>query len=161
MSIPSQADETHREGMHVAKGDRQRSLVLVVNDTQEILELFQEILEEEGYDVILSSYGFQEVTGIREIDPDLIILDFIIGGEEQGWQLLQKIKMTRQTRDIPVIVCTGAVRMAKELEGHLTAKGVGLVLKPFDIDDLLLEVNKVMNRLAVGEQLNGLPVSGS
>ncbi len=86
MSVQSQAGHFDGEPPFPRKGDRQHPLVLVVNDTQEILDLFQEILEDEGYDVILSSYGFQEVAGVQEIDPDLMILDFIMGGEEQGWQ---------------------------------------------------------------------------
>lgn len=128
------------------KGKRAKPLVLVVNDTQEILDLFREILEEEGYNVVLSSYGFKEVSSVQEIDPDLIILDFIIGGEEHGWQMLQKLRMCRDTAELPVIVCTGAIRLAKDLEGHLAAKNIGLVLKPFDIDDLLREVSSVMGR---------------
>lgn len=121
-----------------------KTRVLVVNDTQEILELFREILEEEGYEVVLSSFGVQELTDIRKVKPDLIILDFLFGGEPHGWQLLQKIRMTRDLKNLPVIVCTAAIQMAKELEGHLTAKNVGLVLKPFDIDDLVEEVRRAL-----------------
>ncbi len=126
---------------------RQRH-VLVVNDTPEILDLFREILEEEGYRVTLYSYATRDLDDIKRDLPDLIILDFIIGGEDQGWQLLQKLKMDQTTATLPVIVCTGAVRMVRELEGHLKAKNVGVVLKPFDIDDLTLEVNTACARLA-------------
>ena len=129
-----------------ARGRRERPLALVINDTQEILDLFDEILQEEGFDTRLSSFGIKEIDEIRDIDPDLIILDFLIGGEEQGWQLLQKLKMTRETQDIPVIVCSGAVKLLQELEGHLAAKNVGVVVKPFDIDDLLNEVRVVMQK---------------
>ena len=114
--------------------------ILVINDTQEILELFRDILEEEGFEVSLYSRAFRDIDEIARLRPDLVILDFLIGDEAQGWQLLQKMKMSRRTDRIPVIVCTAAVQMARELEGHLTAKGVGLVLKPFDIDDLLTAV---------------------
>jgi len=123
---------------------RDKPLVLVVNDTQEILELFREILEEEGFDVILSSFGVQEVQDVQSIDPDLVILDFLIGGEAQGWQLLQKLRMTRETENLPIVVCTAAVQLVRELQGHLTAKNVGLVLKPFDIDDLVTAVHAAM-----------------
>ena len=118
--------------------------VLVINDTQEILDLFREILEEEGFEVVLSSFGVQEVDDVRKINPDLVILDFLVGGEAQGWQLLQKLKMSRATDSLPIIVCTAAIQLARELEGHLKAKNVGLVLKPFDIDDLIGVVNSVM-----------------
>jgi CheY-like chemotaxis protein len=119
----------------------QKRHILVINDTQEILDLFREILEEEGYRVSLFSYAFRDLDEIKQGSPDLIILDFIIGGEDYGWQLLQKLKLDRATATIPIIVCTAAVRLVRELEGHLKEKGVGIVLKPFDIDDLLREVN--------------------
>lgn len=129
--------------------------VLVINDTQEILELFREILEEEGFEVILSSFNIQEVDDIREIAPDLVILDFLVGGEAQGWQLLQKLRMTRATETLPIVVCTAAIQLARELEGHLKAKNVGLVLKPFDIDDLVSAVQIAMQPDGVAAVRNG------
>ena len=121
--------------------------ILVVNDTQEILNLFRDILEEEGYTVSLYSYAFRDLVEIKRVKPDLLILDFLIGGEEHGWQLLQKVKMDRETAAIPAIICTAAVERARELEGHLTEKGVGIILKPFDIDDLLREIDRAWSHL--------------
>ena len=130
--------------MSEARGQRH---ILVVNDTVEILELFREILEEEGYQVSLYSFAFRDLDEIKRDRPDLIILDFIIGGEDHGWQLLQKLKLDRDTADIPIVVCTAALQLVRDLEGHLLEKGVGVVLKPFDIDDLLLEVDNAWRRL--------------
>lgn len=137
--IASNGMDRHRHGQ------RQRHIV-VVNDTQEILDLFRDILEEEGYRVSLYSYAFKDIADIAALQPDLVILDFVIGGEAHGWQLLQKMKMTRQTKDIPVIVCTAALQLVRELEGHLKTKNVGVVLKPFDIDELLDAVTISLDR---------------
>jgi DNA-binding response OmpR family regulator len=128
----------------IATSDDQadRPHILVVNDTQEILDLFREILEEEGFRVSLSAFAINDLDTILDFAPDLVILDFLMGGEQAGWQLLQKMKMDRRTASIPVIVCTAALGMVRELEGHLRAKNVGVVLKPFDIDDLVNEVRK-------------------
>jgi len=115
--------------------------IVVVNDTQEILELFRDILEEEGYRVSLYSFTFNDITDLVNLEPDLVILDFLIGGESHGWRLLQKMKMDRRTATIPVVVCTAAIRLVQELEGHLRAKGVGVILKPFDIDELVERVH--------------------
>lgn len=119
------------------KAGRKRPLALVVNDTQEILDLFRDILEEEEFDVILTTFAPRDLDELVAVDPDIVILDFMIGNESVGWQLLQKMKMHQATQGIPVVVCTGAVQLARELEGQLTSKTVGVVLKPFDIDDLL------------------------
>ena len=47
--------------------------ILVVNDTQEILELFRLFLEdEEGYEVILAGTPIQQIKDVQQIAPDLI-----------------------------------------------------------------------------------------
>lgn len=116
--------------------------ILVINDTQEILDLFRDILEEAGYRVTLIASAVEEMRHITAEAPDLVILDLVFGREFLGWQTLQKMKMTRETASIPVIVCTADVRQVQEVQGYLTEKNVGLLLKPFDIDDLLLLVKR-------------------
>lgn len=118
--------------------------IMVINDTQEILELFRDILTDEGYKVDIYSYGIRDIAEVLRVQPDLIILDYLIGAEQVGWQLLQKLKMTRATAKIPVIVCTAAVKQVQEIEGWLIAKGIAVVPKPFDIDDLLGAVKKAL-----------------
>lgn len=120
--------------------------ILAVNDDAAILQLFDDLLTEAGYRVTLDN--FQRQTGelldaIREIQPDMIVMDFVIGGEMKGWQLLQAAKMDRSTRDIPVVVCTATVKQVTELGAHLDAMKVHVVLKPFDIDVLLDTIDKV------------------
>lgn len=116
--------------------------ILVVNDTQEILDAFRELLTDEGYEAILYSYAIMDMREIERINPDLIILDYIFGGERTGWQMLQKLKMRRSTATIPVIVCTAATTQVREIEGYLQAQGITLVPKPFNIDTLLDAVSQ-------------------
>jgi len=118
--------------------------ILVVNDTQEILELFRTLLEEEGYEVILAGFPIQQISEIEQIKPDLIILDFVFGDQKTGWQMLQMLKMKRSTAAIPVLVCTAALDLVREQEGYLVSQGVHVVFKPFDIDSLLEAVKQVM-----------------
>jgi DNA-binding response OmpR family regulator len=114
--------------------------ILVINDTQEILDLFRILLEEEGFEVVLSGFPFQQVSEIEQISPDLIILDIIFGDEKTGWQMLQLLKMKRSTASIPVIVCTAALNAVREQEGYLVSQGVHVVYKPFDIDHILTTI---------------------
>ena len=129
----------------MTKPEETRKHILVVNDDPAILELFRELLSEEGYEVTLDKFERQTSElqqSIRDLQPDMVIMDFVIGGESSGWQLLQVVKMDRSTRDIPVIVCTGAVKQVTELSSHLDEMGVHVVLKPFDIDHLLEIVDR-------------------
>jgi CheY-like chemotaxis protein len=117
--------------------------VLVINDTEEILELFSIILHDEmGFEVTLDSYRPRMVEAIKEMKPDLIISDHVFGEEKVGWQLLQALKMDRSTSSIPLIICSAAIKDLKEIEGHLTARDVGVLYKPFDVDELISLVNK-------------------
>lgn len=144
-----------------ASSSKQRH-ILVVNDDPAILELFEELLSEDGYRVTLDK--FERETSelldiVRELQPDLVLLDFIIGGERKGWQLLQVIKMDRSTRDIPVLVCTAAVKQVTELSTHLDELKVHVVIKPFDIDVLLTIIGKIWQ--ADGSPTPGLDTLGS
>lgn len=121
--------------------------VLVINDTPEILDLFQDLLGEEGFNVVPDRFTLEVgllLKRVEELRPDLIVLDYIIGREDLGWQFLQLLKLDRATRDVPVIICTGAVRQVQEMEAQLDKMGVAVVLKPFDIDHLIGVINKVL-----------------
>src|SRR4051794_22866616 len=120
-------------------GCQEREHILVINDTVAILELFTALLEEEGFRVKTDGFSVEMSEMLERVKanpPDLIILDFVILDEGKGWQFLQILKMDRQTRDIPVIVCTAAAKMVEELQVHLDDMRVAVVLKPFDIDHL-------------------------
>jgi len=123
----------------------ERKHILVVNDTQEILDLFRMILEDEGYRVTALGFAVEDLRKIINGAPDLVILDLVFDREYVGWQTLQKMKMHRDTEKIPVLVCTAEIRKAQEIQGYLTEKGVGLLLKPFDIDELIVQVTRLLS----------------
>ena len=131
--------------------------ILVMNDTQEILELFVSILAEEGYRVSTHSYTTQEVELVRKLRPDLVIADYPPAArEEQGWQFIQKLKMARETSHIPLIVCTTNMRAIRDTEGWLAAKNILVVPKPFVIEELLHAV-----RIQLGQIPNEPPPRSS
>jgi CheY-like chemotaxis protein len=121
--------------------------ILAINDDQAILDLFNDLLTDEGFQVTLDVFSrstSEILSHIRSVEPDLVIMDFIIGNEGGGWQLLQAVRMDRRTRHIPIIVCTGAARQIQELSAHLSAMRVQIVLKPFDIDHLIEMVHAAL-----------------
>jgi DNA-binding NtrC family response regulator len=121
--------------------------VLVVNDTQEILDLFDAILGDEmGMETVLLSYAPDELDRIVEAAPDLVVVDFVLGGREfEGWQLIQKLRMNRRTEAIPVIACTGATQFVREAEGWLTEQNIATLLKPFTVSQLEHAVHRALD----------------
>lgn len=132
--------------LSIAVKANKRAKILVVNDTQEILELFEELLGNEmGFEVALMSYAPDELQRITEQEPDLVIIDFVMGTREfEGWQLVQKLRMRRETQNIPLIACTAATQLVRDSEGYLTEQGIGVVLKPFTLDQLESAVRKAL-----------------
>ena len=128
----------------MADDERTPRHVLVVNDTEEIIELFRDILEGMGHRVTATSYAPQNLSEIIKINPDLVIMDLMLGGEKHGWQLAQKMRMSRETEHVPIIICTAASEQIREQEGWLTAQSIKVVLKPFGIDDLERAVHKAL-----------------
>jgi CheY-like chemotaxis protein len=120
--------------------------ILVVNDTEEILELFRDIIEGMGHNMTAMSFAPDDLAHIVKLRPDMVVLDLVFktSSEPQGWQLLQKLRMSPETETIPVIVCSAATDQVREQEGWLTAKGIKVVLKPFTVDDLELAITKAL-----------------
>jgi DNA-binding response OmpR family regulator len=123
--------------------------IFVINDEPTLLVVFRELLEDEGFRVSLETFNDSTLEGqygrILDEKPDLIVLDFLIGGELLGWQFLQLLRLRRETAKIPIVVCTAAKRTVEERSDHLTQMAVGVVLKPFDIDHLLAEIRKALD----------------
>lgn len=122
--------------------------LLVINDTPAILQVFRDLFEDEGFRVTLDTFSsFDTVAKFEQIKtlcPDVIILDFLIGAEPLGWQLLQLLRMGRETAGIPVVICTAAVRQVEELGAHLLIMNVQVVIKPFEIDDAVAAVRRAL-----------------
>ena len=131
----------------MAEQDTTRKHIVVINDSADILNLFADLLGEEGYRVTTDAFtvGIGALhTHIKDLEPDLVILDLIIGREDFGWQLVQLLKMDPASKHIPLIICTGMARQVEELSGQLSNLGVGVVIKPFELTALLDQITDVM-----------------
>ena len=88
--------------------------------------------------------AFQNVQEIAELEPSLIILDFKMGKHDVGILMLEQLRMYRPTKDIPVLICTAALQDIREQEDVLREKEIPVLYKPFDLDEFLLLVKKMV-----------------
>lgn len=116
--------------------------ILAVDDDKHIADLLKVVLEEEGHKVVPVYSGQEALEKLKQMKPDLIMLDVQMP-KMTGWQTLEAIKQDERTKDVPVIMLTGTEsEFDKET---MKAKGVeDYILKPFVHDDLLSRVKKIL-----------------
>jgi CheY-like chemotaxis protein len=90
----------------------------VVDDNEDVLELFRSYLSPHRYRVVTVRSARQALDLAREVQPYAITLDLMMPGQD-GWDVLQTLLSQPDTRHIPVIVCT--VLRQKELALSLGA----------------------------------------
>ena len=122
-------------------------LIMVIDDTQGILDLFRDILTNRGYAVSLHTYGKRELAEVRRIGPDLIISDWPpLDREMYGRQFLQMLKTTRETAHIPVVVCTTNLHSIQDNQAWMAANGIRVVAKPFEVDELFAAIEGLIGK---------------
>jgi len=83
-----------------------RPLVLFVDDTQEIRELYTEGLSRAGFRVVEAKDGVAAVVKAQALVPDVIVMDLSMAGID-GLEATRRLKMDARTQAIPVILFTG------------------------------------------------------
>lgn len=128
--------------------------ILVIDDSEELLELFHEILGvEAAYRVSSITFEPRILDRIKSLSPDLIICDNLLQDQEVGVHIIEMLKLDSETEKIPVIMCSGAVRQLREMEAYLASRGVDVLYKPFDVDEL---VNLVERKLEQRDEMSRL-----
>jgi CheY-like chemotaxis protein len=121
-------------------------LILVIDDDEAVLQVYQELLEEEGYRLSLRAYPPSSTEDVRRTRPDLILLDLLFGAEDAGSPFLRMLKEDETTHSIPVIVATADQRLAEQRRPLFDAWQCDIILKPFDIEDLSTAVHHGLHR---------------
>ena len=113
--------------------------VQIIEDDLTIQDQLRELLEGEGYRVLVANATLDPVDASR-LHPNLIVLDLWLGGSAWGWDWLHDLRVTSDARGIPVIVCTADTGLAQREAEQLQTLATDLILKPFDFDDVVARV---------------------
>jgi len=125
-----------------AKGNKQ---ILCIEDEPEMIDLIRLILERRGFNVQGAAGGMEGIKKIRELLPDLVLLDLMMP-DMDGWEVYQQMKADEATRGIPVIVVTAKAQSIDKVLGLHIAKVDDYIAKPFSPQELLDSVEKVFAR---------------
>ena len=117
----------------------QRKHVLVVDDNAMMLKVIKEHLHDK-YDVATAASGRIALKFLERKKTDLILLDYEMP-DESGPAVLEKLRASDETKDIPVIFLTG-VTETKKIKEALALKPQSYLLKPVDRDKLMATIAK-------------------
>jgi CheY-like chemotaxis protein len=81
--------------------------ILIVDDDPDFREAMATLLEAKGYDVETAPDGASGLAKAREILPDLILLDVMMSGTTEGFDVARKLNAEDKLKDIPVVMTTG------------------------------------------------------
>jgi chemosensory pili system protein ChpA (sensor histidine kinase/response regulator) len=117
--------------------------VLVVDDNARLRTLWIEVLEEAGYAAVGSEDGLAAAELIRDLFPDLILLDLRMP-RASGWDFLENLRANPRWKDIPVVVVSAHLDEGPNLAADAGLNVVGLLAKPVSVSDLLAKVEQAI-----------------
>ena len=123
---------------------RERPLVLIADDDEDILELVAYRLGRAGYDVVTASDGEGALGSARDRRPQLAVLDVMMP-KLDGYDVTRALRADPATEELPVILLTARVQEGDVARG-LDAGADDYLKKPFNPQELRARVQAVLGR---------------
>lgn len=125
------------------------SKILIVEDDKEINKLLADFLQNNGYETVCADEGKKATFLLKKQDFSLVIMDLMLP-YKSGEQL---IKEFREYSQIPVIVLSAKSMMETRL-AVLRLGADDYILKPFDLNEVLVRIEVVLRRSGTDKQLS-------
>jgi len=81
--------------------------ILIVDDDPDITDAMSVVLGNKGYEVRVAHDSDQGRERLKEMKPDLIILDVMMRTSQEGFEFSREIKQNEQFKDVPILMLTG------------------------------------------------------
>ena len=131
-----------------------RTIVLVVDDDEQVTRLVKRVLDRAGLECVAVNDGNAAHDAAVEWRPDIILLDLMLG-DTTGDQILATLRADFRTRLIPVVFLTVRDSLKDKVE-HLLAGADDYVTKPFVPEELIARLRAVMSRSTTARELSPL-----
>ena len=124
--------------------ERDRPLILIVEDQHDLRRLYVQELALSGFDVIEAANGADAIVRTASHVPDVVLMDLSLPVLD-GWEATRRLKSDGRTAHIPIVALT-AHDGAGELQRATRAGCDWFVPKPCPPDALVTEVRRVLSR---------------
>ena len=122
-----------------------KAKIFIVEDEPSIATLVKYNLEKENYKVFISNNGEEGLKEIKKIEPDLILLDWMLP-DLSGIEICRSIKKDKKFKFIPIIMLTAKGQEEDKVLGLNTGADDYLV-KPFSHSELVARINALLRRV--------------
>ena len=136
--------------VEISDSDRLKMCILVVDDDERIRRFVRVNLLLSGYDVIEASSGKEAIALLESAKPDIMLLDMLMPVMD-GFEVLKRL---RPASSLPVIAFSAHTFAGEEA---LTLGADDFLSKPFNPDDLVNKINRLINPGGGREGLCGTP----
>lgn len=119
-----------------------KARVLVIDDDEAVLDVIQEALIYEGFEVQIADRADDIQKHITAYQPDVVMIDYILQGINGG-EICHQIKQNPSTSLLPVIILSAYPRVIMSLGQYGCDK---FIAKPFDLTDLIDSIALVLNQ---------------
>ncbi|MDQ6758127.1 MAG: response regulator [Bacteroidota bacterium] len=118
------------------------SKLLIVDDSEDLLEVLKYFLEEKGYEVETVTNKASLLSAIETFSPDLILLDIFLKGED-GREICSELRNHRKTKYLCILMFSAS---ARALENYKEFGADGYVTKPFGLNEIMEKVESVLEK---------------
>ena len=126
------------------------ALIYVVEDDKNISEIESFALKNAGHQIVECASGKEFHKQVIERIPDLILLDIMLP-DEDGLQILTKMRATPETRRVPIILVTAKTTEIDKVKG-LDMGADDYLTKPFGVMELISRVKALLRRVGGMEE---------
>ena len=124
----------------------EKSKILIIEDEEHLSLLMKLNLEHTGkYEVSIANDGEEGLKKAKQENPNLIILDLRLP-KLSGEEVCKEIRRDEKIGDIPIIMVTAKGAIVDSVIGKVIGADC-YMSKPFEIDKLLEEIDKIINKL--------------
>jgi len=134
-------------------GEHNRGLILIVDDFEDVREMYAQFLNTEGFKVVLASDGEEAVDKAVRLRPDVVVMDLRLPGIN-GWEAAQRIRQNDSNKGTGVIIMTAFANAAPAVIRNGCDAFLG---KPCAPDRLLKEITTLVDRKRQGVSAAQLP----
>ncbi len=123
--------------------------ILICEDQDSIRRMIEALVEARGYEVTAVASGTKAIDVAMTESPDIVLLDLMLPGQYDGWEVCRRLRSDPATKEVPVVIIS-ALDDPDSRKKAADAGANAYYTKPFSPIALLKEIDRIKEQLTKG-----------